>query len=75
MYNVENKVQQHQNMHPVKHTREALLLGAQASLRVMAAATSLAAMCVMLTSEQTAVVFGIPVIARYSYSSAFRSAS
>lgn len=72
MYTDENKVQ---HMHrPVKHARRAALLGSQAVLRVAAAATALAAMAVMLTSKQTAVIFGIPVDARYSYSSAFRSA-
>ncbi|KAK4767509.1 hypothetical protein SAY86_015259 [Trapa natans] len=70
----ENKVQHHyQIMHPaVKHSREALLLRAQASLRMVAAATSLTAMCVMLTSDQTAVIYGIPVTAHYTYSSTFR---
>ncbi|KAK4767595.1 hypothetical protein SAY86_015345 [Trapa natans] len=70
----ENKVQHHhQIMHPaVKHSREALLHRAQASLRMVAAATSLTAMCVMLTSDQTAVIYGIPVTARYTYSSTFR---
>ncbi|KAI3455088.1 hypothetical protein Pfo_011751 [Paulownia fortunei] len=44
----------------------------QISLRVLAAAVTLAATWIVLTNNQTALVFGIQVDARYSYSPAFK---
>ncbi|KAL0290384.1 UNVERIFIED_CONTAM: CASP-like protein 1F1 [Sesamum calycinum] len=43
----------------------------QVFLRLLAIAATSAAACVMLTTRQTTVVYGIQVDARYSYSSAF----
>ncbi|KAL3818525.1 hypothetical protein ACJIZ3_004430 [Penstemon smallii] len=44
-----------------------LLFATQISLRVAAFASTLAATCIMLTNNQTAVVFDIQVDARYTY--------
>ncbi|KAK4757125.1 hypothetical protein SAY87_007252 [Trapa incisa] len=45
---------------------------AQSALRALAAASTLVALSVMVTSKETVTVFGIRVEARYNYSSAFR---
>ncbi|XP_048127630.1 CASP-like protein 1F1 [Rhodamnia argentea] len=44
----------------------------QICLRVLSAAMTLAAALVMMTNEQSTVVFGIPVDAQYTYSQAFK---
>ncbi|XVF08631.1 hypothetical protein REPUB_Repub07fG0019500 [Reevesia pubescens] len=49
-----------------------LVVGAQIFLRIVAIATAFAATCVMVTSKETVVVFGLTFDARYSYSSAFK---
>ncbi|KAK4754841.1 hypothetical protein SAY87_008598 [Trapa incisa] len=45
---------------------------AQSTLRALAAACTLAALCIMVTSEESVLVFGIHVVARYNYTSACR---
>ncbi|XWS51478.1 hypothetical protein CRYUN_Cryun12cG0179600 [Craigia yunnanensis] len=49
-----------------------LVLGAQICLRIVAIATALAATCVIITSNETVMVYGLPFDARYSYSPAFK---
>ncbi|KAL8140857.1 hypothetical protein V2J09_006878 [Rumex salicifolius] len=41
-------------------------------LRVLAAGASMASACFMLTNNQTAEIFGIQMVAKYSYASAFK---
>lgn len=47
-------------------------LVAQSSLRALAAASTLVALSIMVTSEESVVIFGIRLEAHYYYSSAFR---
>lgn len=47
-------------------------LVAQSMLRALAATSTLVALSVMVTSEESVVVFGIRMEAHYNYSSAFR---
>ncbi|XP_042016695.1 CASP-like protein 1F2 [Salvia splendens] len=56
---------------PARNTHQ-LFFVSQFSLRIFAAAATLAAAWIMLTAKQTSVVFGIQVDARYSYSPAFK---
>jgi len=49
-----------------------LVLGAQIGLRIMTIALTLAATWVVLTSRQSTKAFGVPVEARYSYSSTLK---
>ncbi|GER45518.1 CASP-like protein VIT_17s0000g00560 [Striga asiatica] len=49
-----------------------LLFATQISLRLLAFAATLAATSIMLSTKQTALVFGIQLDARYSYSPAFK---
>ncbi|KAK4414104.1 CASP-like protein 1F1 [Sesamum alatum] len=49
-----------------------LSFATQVFLRVLASAATVAAAWVVFTTSQTAVVYGIQVDARYSYSSAFK---
>ncbi|KAL2935582.1 CASP-like protein 1F1 [Bienertia sinuspersici] len=44
----------------------------QIVLRALALATSIAATCILFTSKQTTLVFGIEMDAKYSYSSAYK---
>ncbi|XP_052182795.1 CASP-like protein 1F1 [Diospyros lotus] len=58
-----------QNPPPERSQR--LSSAAQIFLRLSAAAASLAAAWVMFTAKQSAVIYGMPLEAKYSYSSAF----
>lgn len=58
------------NLTPLKTHK--LFFLSQISLRVFAAAATLAAAWIMLTAKQTSVVFGIQLDARYSYTPAFK---
>lgn len=49
-----------------------IFLVAQSTLRALAVASTLVALSVMVTSEESVVVFGIRLEAHYNYSSAFR---
>ncbi|XP_042058947.1 CASP-like protein 1F1 isoform X2 [Salvia splendens] len=44
----------------------------QIFLRILAIATTLSAACLMITNKQATLIFGIQVVARYSYSPAFK---
>ncbi|XWS37064.1 hypothetical protein CRYUN_Cryun19dG0011300 [Craigia yunnanensis] len=49
-----------------------LVIGAQICLRIVAIVTALAATWVIINSNETVVVYGLPFDARYSYSPAFK---
>ncbi|KAK3042521.1 hypothetical protein RJ639_000245 [Escallonia herrerae] len=55
---------------PLKTSKSSL--AAQVCLRLLALGATLAAACIMITSKQSVVVFGINIDARYSYSPAFK---
>jgi len=44
----------------------------QIGLRLAAVGASIAAACLMFTSHQTSLVYGVPMDAKYSYTSAFK---
>ncbi|KAI3727086.1 hypothetical protein L1987_66895 [Smallanthus sonchifolius] len=54
---------------PITHLS---FMASQIWLRIVAAATSIAAVCLMLHSRQSKVLFGTPMDARYTYSPAFK---
>ncbi|KAK4410738.1 CASP-like protein 1F1 [Sesamum angolense] len=60
------------SLHTPPSKTQKLLFATQVFLRLLAIAATSAAACVMLTTSQTTVVYGIQVDARYSYSSAFK---
>ncbi|XVF59966.1 hypothetical protein PTKIN_Ptkin08bG0004800 [Pterospermum kingtungense] len=57
---------------PVSTASKRSFFMAQIILRLFAAAFTLVAICVMVTSTQTIFLFGLTMTARYSYSSAMR---
>lgn len=65
----EAKIMQNQNpsLKPQRY-----FMAAQLCLRFLAAATTLAAACTLFTSNQSALVYGIKLEARYTYSSTFK---
>ncbi|KAE8707164.1 Endosomal targeting BRO1-like domain-containing protein [Hibiscus syriacus] len=56
----------------VSNTSKGGFFTVQTMVRVFAAVSTLAAICVMATSSQTIVLFGFTIKAHYSYSSAMR---